>query len=71
VYLLQWRLKRHISDSRVAKPLEGEMPDVLMETDLKGIKFLRRGKVRDIYELRDYLLIIATDRVSAFTGSIR
>ena len=42
------------------------MPDVLMETDLKGIKFLRRGKVRDIYELRDYLLIIATDRVSAF-----
>ena len=42
------------------------MSDVLMETDLKGIKFLRRGKVRDIYELNEYLLIIATDRVSAF-----
>ena len=42
------------------------MVDVLMETDLKDIKFLRRGKVRDIYELQDYLLIIATDRVSAF-----
>ncbi|HLA48236.1 MAG TPA: phosphoribosylaminoimidazolesuccinocarboxamide synthase, partial [Nitrospinota bacterium] len=42
------------------------MSDVLMETDLKGIKFLRRGKVRDIYELNEYLLIIATDRISAF-----
>ncbi|MBI3813466.1 MAG: phosphoribosylaminoimidazolesuccinocarboxamide synthase, partial [Nitrospinae bacterium] len=42
------------------------MNDVLMETNLKGIKFLRSGKVRDIYELNDYLLIIATDRVSAF-----
>lgn len=42
------------------------MVDVLMETDLKDIKLLRRGKVRDIYELQDYLLIIATDRVSAF-----
>ena len=42
------------------------MVDVLMETDLIDIKFLRRGKVRDIYGLQDYLLIIATDRVSAF-----
>jgi len=37
-----------------------------METDLKDVKFLRRGKVRDVYEVGDYLLIIATDRVSAF-----
>jgi len=37
-----------------------------METDLQDVKFLRRGKVRDIYEIDDYLLIIATDRVSAF-----
>lgn len=42
------------------------MVDVLMEADLKDIKFFRRGKVRDIYKLQDYLLIIATDRVSAF-----
>lgn len=42
------------------------MIEVLMETKLKDIKFLRRGKVRDIYELNEYLLIIATDRVSAF-----
>jgi len=37
-----------------------------METDLQDVKFLRRGKVRDVYEIDDYLLIIATDRVSAF-----
>lgn len=37
-----------------------------METDLKDLRLIRRGKVRDIYELDDYLLIIATDRVSAF-----
>ncbi|MCX5716786.1 MAG: phosphoribosylaminoimidazolesuccinocarboxamide synthase [Nitrospirae bacterium] len=42
------------------------MAQVLMETDLKDIKFLRRGKVRDVYEIDYYLLIIATDRVSAF-----
>jgi len=42
------------------------MAQVLMETDLKDVKFLRRGKVRDVYEADDYLLIIATDRVSAF-----
>lgn len=42
------------------------MADVILETDFKDIKFLRRGKVRDVYEIDDYLLIIATDRVSAF-----
>lgn len=42
------------------------MADVIMETDFKDVEFLRRGKVRDVYEIDDYLLIIATDRVSAF-----
>lgn len=42
------------------------MAEILIETRLEGIKFLRRGKVRDIYEYEDYLLIVATDRVSAF-----
>ncbi|KAF0145886.1 MAG: phosphoribosylaminoimidazole-succinocarboxamide synthase [Nitrospirae bacterium] len=42
------------------------MADVILETNLKDVKFLRRGKVRDVYEIDDYLLIIATDRVSAF-----
>lgn len=39
---------------------------VVLKTNLEGVKFLRSGKVRDIYEIEDYLLIIATDRVSAF-----
>lgn len=42
------------------------MQKVVLETNLEGVKFLRRGKVRDIYEVEDYLLIVATDRVSAF-----
>lgn len=42
------------------------MEKVVLETNLEGVKFIRRGKVRDIYELDDYLLIVATDRVSAF-----
>lgn len=42
------------------------MKNVILETSLEGVKLLRRGKVRDIYEVEEYLLIIATDRVSAF-----
>ncbi len=42
------------------------MTDIIMETKLEGVKFLRKGKVRDIYEYEDYFLIVATDRVSAF-----
>jgi phosphoribosylaminoimidazole-succinocarboxamide synthase len=37
------------------------------ETNLKSLKFLHRGKVRDIYEVdAERLLIIQTDRLSAF-----
>lgn len=42
------------------------MAEVVMQTDFKDVKFLRRGKVRDVYEVGDHLLIVATDRVSAF-----
>jgi phosphoribosylaminoimidazole-succinocarboxamide synthase len=38
----------------------------LMKTDLPGIKLHGRGKVRDIYDVGENLLIIATDRLSAF-----
>ena len=34
--------------------------------ELKGIKFFKRGKVRDIYDLDDKLLIISSDRISCF-----
>ncbi len=42
------------------------MADIIMETKLEGVNFLRKGKVRDIYEYEDYFLIVASDRVSAF-----
>jgi len=42
------------------------MAQAVSETDFDGIKLLKRGKVRDIYDLGDKLLMIATDRISAF-----
>ena len=41
-------------------------PPVVFETDLPGLTLRGRGKVRDIYELGDQLLIVASDRLSAF-----
>ena len=38
----------------------------VFETDFQGLKLLHRGKVRDIYEVDGHLLIVATDRLSAF-----
>jgi phosphoribosylaminoimidazole-succinocarboxamide synthase len=38
----------------------------VMKTDLPGLKLRGRGKVRDIYDVGEHLLIIATDRLSAF-----
>ncbi|MCG2777978.1 MAG: phosphoribosylaminoimidazolesuccinocarboxamide synthase [Desulfobacterales bacterium] len=40
--------------------------DVLKESDFEGINLVKRGKVRDIYEIEDQLLIVASDRMSAF-----
>ena len=39
---------------------------IVMKTDLPGLKLHGRGKVRDIYDLGEHFLIIATDRLSAF-----
>jgi phosphoribosylaminoimidazole-succinocarboxamide synthase len=38
----------------------------LLETSLDGLTLHRRGKVRDVYEVGNNLLIVATDRISAF-----
>jgi phosphoribosylaminoimidazole-succinocarboxamide synthase len=38
----------------------------VVQTDLQGLTLLNRGKVRDLYDLDDALLIVTTDRVSAF-----
>jgi phosphoribosylaminoimidazole-succinocarboxamide synthase len=40
--------------------------DVVTKTELKGIPLLGRGKVRDIYDLGDTLLLVASDRISAY-----
>ena len=38
----------------------------VFETFLDDIQSHRRGKVRDMYEVDDYLLMVATDRISAY-----
>jgi phosphoribosylaminoimidazole-succinocarboxamide synthase len=40
--------------------------DVVLKTEMPDVGVPRRGKVRDIYDLGDHLLLVATDRVSAF-----
>jgi phosphoribosylaminoimidazole-succinocarboxamide synthase len=39
---------------------------IITETNFSNLKLIKRGKVRDIYEVGEYLLIVATDRISAF-----
>ncbi len=38
----------------------------VIKTDFPKLKLLKRGKVRDIYDIADTLLIVTTDRISAF-----
>lgn len=42
------------------------MSKPVMETNFADLKLLQRGKVRDMYDLDDKLLMVATDRLSAF-----
>ena len=42
------------------------MEQALMQTDITDYPLFARGKVRDVYDLGDKLLIVATDRISAF-----
>jgi len=42
------------------------MPNPVVYTNIPDVPLLHRGKVRDIYDLGDNLLIVATDRISAF-----
>lgn len=39
---------------------------VLVKSVFEDLKLLKRGKVRDVYEVEDKLLIVASDRISAF-----
>jgi len=47
----------------VASP---KLDSVVWETKFAGVHFLNRGKVRDLYEVGGQLLLVATDRLSAF-----
>lgn len=38
----------------------------LLDTQLDGLSLVRRGKVRDVYAIDDALILVATDRISAF-----
>jgi phosphoribosylaminoimidazole-succinocarboxamide synthase len=42
------------------------MQQTITKTSIAGLSLLSRGKVRDIYDLGDELLIVATDRISCF-----
>ena len=42
------------------------MKKSIQKTDFKGLNLVGRGKVRDIYTVKDYLLIVTSDRISAF-----
>jgi phosphoribosylaminoimidazole-succinocarboxamide synthase len=47
------------------------MDQVLWQSDLPGLPPPRRGKVRDVYDLGDALLIVASDRLSAYDHVLR
>lgn len=49
-----------------AEALEGQLNQTLRETSFDGLGALYRGKVRDVYTQGDRLLLIASDRISAF-----
>ena len=42
------------------------MSEILLDISLPGVKLFKKGKVRDVFDLEDKLLIVATDRISAF-----
>lgn len=53
-------------DQRVLKKGMKMMNRAISETDFPELTPLKRGKVRDVYDLGEHLLMVATDRISAF-----
>ncbi len=41
-------------------------PKIILQTDFPNLKLVKKGKVRDIYDVGEYYLIVSTDRLSAF-----
>src|SRR5581483_669544 len=50
----------------VKEPVKSVQTPIILETNLPGVSRHSRGKVRDVYEVDGQLLIVATDRISAF-----
>src|ERR1019366_9063899 len=46
--------------------MDNSQNETILNLDLPGVKKLRSGKVRDIFDLGDRLLLVASDRISAF-----
>lgn len=46
-------------------------PAAVWQSELPGLPLVRRGKVRDVYDLGDRLLIVASDRLSAYDHVLR
>jgi phosphoribosylaminoimidazole-succinocarboxamide synthase len=46
--------------------MEETMAGMVIRTNFDDLRLVRRGKVRDVYEVGNYLLIVTTDRISAF-----
>ncbi|MFQ5797332.1 MAG: phosphoribosylaminoimidazolesuccinocarboxamide synthase [Bacteroidota bacterium] len=46
--------------------MDATQVDVITQTSCPGLHLLKRGKVRDMYDVGESLLIVATDRLSAF-----
>jgi phosphoribosylaminoimidazole-succinocarboxamide synthase len=42
------------------------MDTIVLKTEMPDIVFVKSGKVRDIYAISEFLLLVATDRISAF-----
>jgi phosphoribosylaminoimidazole-succinocarboxamide synthase len=59
-------LHRRLDGSPVEISAEGQMAEALLEARIPGLAPLHRGKVRDTFDLGDRLLMVATDRISAF-----
>lgn len=52
--------------SRYGREREGMTAGIMKKTDFEDLRLVKRGKVRDVYALDDRLLIVASDRISAF-----
>jgi phosphoribosylaminoimidazole-succinocarboxamide synthase len=60
------RLKFPLCTLRAAPDIQRMANETLLQLDLPGIRKLKSGKVREVFDLGDRLLFVATDRISAF-----